>query len=106
MSTTTPYEIPLTAAFQQLLISLANVTYQLTVKWNDEASVWVVDIASSSGTPILSGIPLVTGTDLLGQFAYLNLGGSLIAQTDYDLTAPPTFDNLGDTGHLYFVVTS
>jgi predicted Zn-dependent protease with MMP-like domain len=101
----TPYEIPLTAAPQQLLISLANVTYQLTVKWNDEASVWVLDIADSSGNGILNGIPLVTGTDLLGQFAYLGLGGSLVAQTDSDLTSPPTFTNLGDTGHLYFVTT-
>lgn len=101
----TPYEIPLIAAAQQITISLASVTYTLTVKWNDEANVWVLDIADANNNPILTGIPLVTGTDLLGQFAYLNFGGKLIAQTDYNLTLPPSYTDLGSTGHLYFVVT-
>jgi hypothetical protein len=101
----TPYEIPLIPQAQQLLVALGGTTYQLTVRWNNQATIWVLDIADSSGNEIVTGIPLVTGTDLLGQFAYLNLGGSLVAQTDTDMTLPPTYDDLGDTGHLYFVVS-
>jgi hypothetical protein len=101
----TSFEIPLVSVPQTLSISLANVVYNLTVKWNDAAECWVLDIADQNSNNILTGVPLVTGADLLAQYAYLGLGGSLYASTDHDLTAPPTFTNLGDTGHLYFVTT-
>ncbi len=99
---TTLYEIPLINLAQTLSITLADVSYVLTVKWNDASSCWVMDMGDANGNPILQGIPLVTGSDLLEQFAYLNFGGALIAQTDHDIYAPPTYDNLGTTGHLYF----
>lgn len=101
---TTSYEIPLQATPQTLSITLAGVQYNLTVKWNDQNASWVVDMADINNDPIVSGIPLVTGEDLLGQLGYLELGGSLYAQTDNDTNAVPTFDNLGTQGHLYFVV--
>ncbi len=100
----TAYEIPLVANPQNFSIALGGVSYNLNVYWNVAGSVWCLDIADSLNNKILSGIPLVTGTDLLAPYAYLNFGGKLIAQTDQDLTAPPTFDNLGTAGHLYFVV--
>ena len=103
---TTAYEIPLIAGPQQLVISLAGTSYQLTLHWCVPAAAWVLDIASSDGsTPIVSGIPLVTGADLLEQYAYLGIGGKLVAQTDGDVYAVPTFNNLGNGGRLYFVTT-
>jgi hypothetical protein len=48
----------------------------------------------------------VTGTDLFEPFAYLNFGGKLVAQTDHDSGAIPTYENLGNTSHVYFVVTT
>jgi hypothetical protein len=51
----------------------------------------------------LSGVPIITGADLLAQYAYMNFGGQLRAQTDGNLTAVPTYENLGNAGHLYFV---
>lgn len=97
-------EIPLVAAPQRFFITLANVTYQMTMLWRDtDMGGWVLDIASSDGTPIISGLPLVTGADLLEELGYLGIGGQLIVQTDHDVDAVPTFQNLGDTGHLYFV---
>lgn len=101
---TTPYEIPLIAGPQSLNIVLAGVEYQLFLNWNDFASVWVLDIYDQTGTtPIVTGIPLVTGADLLEQYAYMNFGGMLIAQTDGDIYTPPSFSTLGATSHLYFV---
>lgn len=100
----TPYELPLQATPQSLTIELAGTTYEITVRWNTYASCWVIDFADASGVPIAQGIPLVTGADLLGQLGYLGIGGALVCQTDSDLTAPPTYDNLGSTGHAYFVV--
>lgn len=100
----TPYEIPLSPTPQTFTISLGGTTYRLTVWWNDMAACWTVDIYDSDGsTKILVGVPLVTGCDLLAPYSDLDFGGELIAQVDGDINAVPTFDNLGTTGHLYFV---
>jgi hypothetical protein len=101
----TAFEVPLSPTPQTFLVSLGNVSYQLTVRWCDPASCWTLDIADSLQNPILTGIPLVTGADLLAQFEYLSLGGQLIVQTDHDKDAVPTFQNLGVNGHLYFVTS-
>lgn len=99
--TATTFEIPLQSVPQVFSVTLAGVTYQVTLLWRDPNG-WVIDIADVSGTLILAGIPLVTGADLLEQFGYLNLGGKLFCSTDHDQDAPPGFDNLGSTAHLYF----
>lgn len=102
----TVYEVPLSANPQAFAISLAGVTYGLTVRWNAAAASWTLSIADANGNPILGGLPLVTGADLLGQYGYLGIGGSLVVQTDHDTDALPTIDNLGAESHLYFVVKS
>jgi hypothetical protein len=101
----TPYEIPLLPQAQRFNIVLGGNEYQLNVYWNNQNFTWVIDLYDSTGTnQILTVIPLVTGTDLFSQYAYLNLGGQLIAQTDGDIYTPPTYSNLGSTGHLYFII--
>ncbi len=100
----TPYEIPLQAYPQTLSIMLGGVTYQLTLQYRNSAiGGWVLDIADSASTPILQGIPLVTGVDLLAQYRYLGFGGALYVQTNSDPDAVPTFENLGADGKLYWV---
>jgi len=99
----TPYRIPLTSSQQQLGISLGGTVYTLTLSFNSNANSWTLDIADQSGNNIVTGIALVTGCDLLGQYGYLNFGGSLVAMTDYDTDAVPTYSNLGDNGNLYFI---
>lgn len=99
----TPWEIPLTPKPQTMQIFLAGVQYQLTFKWCAPAACWVVDFATADGTPVLSGVALVTGVNLLDQFAYLVFSGGLVAQTDHDADAVPTYENLGETGRAYFL---
>lgn len=101
----TPHLIPLIAGPQTLSITLAGTVYNLNVYWCRPAATWMLDIADSSNNPILSGLPLITGADLLEQYAYLDFGGQLIAQTTNDALLPPAFDNLGTSGNLYFVTT-
>jgi hypothetical protein len=104
---TNVFEIPLSGQSQTFNIVLASVTYQLTLTWRNAGSCgWILDIADSSGNPLIQGIPLVTGADLLAQYRYLGFTGSLVVKTDADPDAVPTYDNLGSTSHLYFVVTS
>ena len=101
---TAAYEIPLTPEAASFPIALGGTSYQLTIFWNRAASTWVINLASADGTtPILSGIPLVTGTDLLSQYQYLGIAGSLTVQSDGDIDAMPTLDNLGTQSHLYFI---
>jgi hypothetical protein len=100
---TTYYEIPLSPQPQTFTIALAGTTYGFTVVWNIPNSSWMINIADSSGNPILSGIPMVTGADLLAQYSYLDFGFQLVAQTDNSPNTVPTFDNLGTTGHLYAI---
>jgi hypothetical protein len=103
---TAAFEIPLSPHAQFFVTSLAGVNYKLTFRWNDPAQIWMMDIADSSGNPIISGIPLITGADLLAQYGYLNFGGALIVQSDVMPDAVPTLANLGKQGHLYFVPTA
>lgn len=96
-------EIPLSPSPQSFSIALAGVTYRFTIKWNTSSNCWVLDIADDQNDPLVNGLAMVTGRDLLEPYGYLNFGGQLIVQTDNDPTAVPTFTNLGITSHLYFV---
>lgn len=114
------FEVPLSPQAQRFSIALGGVSYQVTLLWRDLRSAnavgpggealgderqggWVLDFATAEGAPLLQGVPLVTGTDLLAPYATLGFVGSLVVQTDHDPGATPTSDNLGSASHLYFV---
>jgi hypothetical protein len=97
----TAYEIPTSRQPQTFTVSLAGVTYTVTLRWNVTAAAWILDLADRNGNPITTGIPLVPGPNLVAQLGYLNLGFSLYTQTDNAPDSPPTFSNLGSTGHLF-----
>jgi len=96
--------IPLLPQNQEFDISLASATYHLRVKWNSKSNAWILYIEDSQKNPILSGIPLVTGADLLEQFAYLGIGGAMVVQSTNDVTLVPDYPSLGVTGYLFFLV--
>ena len=97
------FEIPLISVGQKFQISLNGVTYIMRVHWCLPGNFWALDIANQNDVPIVQGIPLIPGGDLLQQYGYLNFGGELHIVTDYDSDAPPTATNLGSQSHLYFV---
>jgi len=97
------YKIPLTPEPQRFEIQLGKVTYSIGLEWCEPNLSWILNLYNAQETPILQGIPLVTGVDLFEQYEYLGLGGGLYATTSGDPNAPPTFENLGTLGHLYFV---
>lgn len=98
------YEIPLTPDPQTFTITLSGVDYRLTVQYRKAGGAgWILDIADSNDNPLVSGIPLVTGTDLLGQYAYLGFGGRLWVQGAATPDDVPTFDDLGLGSKVYWV---
>lgn len=100
---TVSYEIPLSPTPQTFGITLAEIDYVLTFRWNQASRCWKLDIADLNLNLLVSGLAIITGADILTQFAYLDIGGQIIAQTSHDTFAVPTFANLGDLGKVYFV---
>jgi len=100
----TPYEIPLSPQPQTLQIDLSGTIYQLTFYWSTRSASWMFNLADIDGNPLLMGAPVVTGINLLKQYAHLGIPGALIVQTDHDPKQVPTFTNLGLEGHVYYVL--
>lgn len=103
------YKIPLIPGTpQSLTVVFGDKEYRLTLRFrdvDDDGSLWTLDIAEvQSNDDIVCGIPLVTGADLLAQYRYLNILGSLIVHTDGEPDSVPVFENLGQDSNLYFVV--
>jgi hypothetical protein len=97
--------IPLQPTNQVVQVTLGGTLYALTLRWNEMNEAWTLDIADSNNNPIVTGIAVITGVDLLAPYGYLNFGGQLIAQTANDTNAVPTMATLGSSGNLYFVVS-
>lgn len=96
------HEIPLTADNQRCSIDIAGRTYQIGIIWRESG--WIMDLLNERSVPIMTGIPLVTGVDLLGQYAYLGLGFKLIVVCDDPEQIYPTQYDLGAGSHLLVVV--
>lgn len=99
------YRIPVSSIPQTFNIFLAIKEYRVTIRWNAAPEGgWFLDFATpDKGEPILSGVPIVTGVDILGPYEYLNFGGHIICYSDLSDTAP-TLENFGEENELLFVV--
>lgn len=95
------YIIPLTPEPQSFGITLAGQELRLTVRWLDTIEAgWALDIFEpENAAPIVCGIPLVAGCNLLDAYGYLDLGGGLWLDSEL----PPTLENLGENVQLCFV---
>lgn len=109
------FEIPLESFNEIFQISLGGITYGIRTLWNVPAQCWMMDIYTEADVPILTGIPLITGADLLAQYQYLHIGNNqLPGSKDIQLVVittavgrspdeVPTQTNLGTDGKLYYV---
>jgi hypothetical protein len=97
------FPLPVSATAQSFFVQLVNVTYKITLRWNTVAVCWVMDLADSEEVPLVQGIPIVTGTDLLAPYRYLGIGGGMVALTEGNPDAVPTFENLGAGGDVFFI---
>ncbi len=97
------FPLPVSTTAQSFFVQLVNISYKITLKWNAVATCWVMDIADAEEVPLVDGIPIVTGTDLLAPYSYLGIGGGIVALTEGNPDAVPTFTNLGIGGDVFFV---
>lgn len=101
------FEIPLLPATpQQLSVQINGATYGLSLWWNDQdnGGTWYLDLADASDVPLVNGIALVPGVDLLAQYAYLSFGFELLAVSDTDPDGGLGWATLGITDHLFVVL--
>jgi hypothetical protein len=75
---------------------------QFDLRWNDRASVWVMDLTDdATGSVLLRGIPLVLGCDLLEPY---NLGlGRLVVIDTSRTNTDASYDDLGTRVKLYWL---
>lgn len=99
------FRIPLTNIPQKFAIDLNGKQYIVLCRYNPEMPNWSISLQDGETEEyIFTGLPLVTGVDLLKQFAHLGLNGIFIVYTDGDELAPPTETNLGAECNLYYLV--
>lgn len=91
--------IPLTSAtaHYRQATTLDGDVYSLDIAWNIRGEFWSMTISDSTGNPILAGIKLVGGVDLLQQYVMDNRPpGELNIIDTSGLSANPGRDDLGD----------
>jgi hypothetical protein len=96
-------QLPLTTDCPQSFnCQLGDVTYQFNLIWNDRSSVWMLDILNAATqVPIISGLALVLGADLLEKYA---LGiGAFVLVDETGTGTEATLTSLGSSTNLYWV---
>lgn len=84
--------IPLVNTNSTFTIKLNTGTYIFTIIWRNNN--WVLDIyLSNNKVPLVRGIALVTGPNLLEQFQYLKIAESLVMTSN--MRTDPTWTGLG-----------
>jgi hypothetical protein len=98
-------EIPVAPSqAQRFTITLLGVSYNMRLTYNlAQDACWILDVGDADGDILVAGIAVVSGVDLLAQYAYLGFGGGLFVTTDRGAGEVPDFDAWGKTAHLYFV---
>ena len=96
--------ILLTPVNQRFRLELPSRFVQMHLQWigGDEGG-WVISIAEDDGRPLVSNLPLVTGSDLLAQHRHLGLGARVVVASDRRVDDVPTLTNLGVDSFLYVV---
>ena len=98
------FRIPLAPNPQIFTIQLSGIDYRIRLAYrNAPEAGWVMDILDINENPIVNGIPLITGANLLDQYRHLGFLGRMWVQTGSDPDAPPTFINLGLDAQIYWV---
>jgi hypothetical protein len=85
-------------------VQLDGIVYTLRVYWSQRCSCWHMDMSDVDGTPILSGLRLVTGFPLLYRYHHLAVpAGELFFFDERDQAARPTLEDMGERFRLYYV---
>lgn len=101
----TVQEFPLIpASAQEMTITLGNKEYTIRFAWCDSPEGgWFMDLYDLQLNPMIRGIPLTAGENVLQQFDYLEMPGEIRVQVDENPLLEPSFENFGIAGKVVFV---
>lgn len=84
-------------------IALEKVFYNFDFNWNERGNYWVMSIADQSQNPLISGIKLVSGIDLLEKYKIEGLPtGSFFILDTTGKNTDPNKDNFAVTHFLIY----
>lgn len=94
------YELPMTDdASQEFISTIDKVKYLFRVQLNVRADIWTIDISTSVDNPIITGLPLVMGVDLLSTERFAR---GMLFLVDYSgRGGDPTADNISNYGLIW-----
>lgn len=96
------YEIPLESAPRKYSVNLNGRSVIMTVRWNDMGGGWYMNLDDKdTDSPIIHGIPMMIGGDLLDAYKHLGIPCGLHMNSADMKDA--TRDNLGRDVRLYMV---
>lgn len=86
---------------QDFVTQLGSTKYEFLVNWNDRANFWTMDIIDYvSQKPLILGMPLLLGCDLLGPFNINN--GALIMFDETGMGQDAGYADLGSRVTAYW----
>lgn len=93
-------ELPISGdASQQFVTQLGTAKYQFNIDLNTRSELWSLSISTELGEPLIQGIPLVLGADLLSNNRFMDGLLYLVDYTGKGLN--PTADNLTSFGLVW-----
>ncbi|MCW8041079.1 phage baseplate plug family protein [Acinetobacter entericus] len=92
------YEIPLNYGNQKFNIKLGATQYKLQLIYR--ASRWYLDIFDTAENPLIAGLPMVAGDNLLAQHQHVIKGSLYVLNIDEDESQ--SFSDLGENIKLYW----
>lgn len=99
------FTIPFVSLPQEFYIDLNDKTVLIKNKWNSMIPAWEMSIYDGDTLePLILCMPIIGGIDLLEQFAFTGLKGSMAVLTDGNSLSDPTLNNLGDESQVFYVV--
>ncbi|HED3888091.1 TPA: hypothetical protein R4229_000403 [Morganella morganii] len=93
-------EIPVSNKNQQFDIQLGGGRYRIRLVYRQFCG-WVADMMDQAGADIFTGVPLVSGTDILEPYRYMGFNGSLIFVCD-ETAGELSLSEFGRQNRLYF----
>lgn len=97
------YRIPVGPVQQIFEIELAQKSYHIRIYFNKFMQAWLFDLLDGDKNPLIMCTPLVTGVNILEQYAYLGVDGVFIVYSEGDHDHVPGLTELGSGSGLYYL---
>lgn len=97
-------ELPLPAGPSIFSVAIKGREFRFRFAYaNTEGGGWYMDIGDADSNPLICGLPLTTGLNLLGQFGYLGLDFGLYVSVDGRPDEAPDYQDMGNGLHVKVV---